>query len=171
MFVMRHLVAPESGSGKTGYGFASAAGLAVGLYALHNAITALAALPLGALADRVGRRKILAAGYAFAALVTLGFALLPATPFWLTILFCGSGLYIACQEVAEKSGAVELLPREGRGLGLGLLAAVNGLADTTSSALIGLLWMLQPDRPAVGFFVAAGLQAAGARLVFKQRRS
>ena len=170
MFVMRHLVILEGGPG-VGFGFASAAGLAMGLYALHNAITALAAMPLGALADRVGRRKILAAGYTFAALVTLGFALLPATPFWLTILFCGSGLYIACQEVAEKSGAVELLPREGRGLGLGLLAAVNGLADTASSALIGLLWMLQPDRPAFGFFTAAALQAAGALLVFRQRKS
>jgi len=143
----------------------SGASLAIGLYVLHNAVSAVAAFPLGALTDRVGRKPVLVAGYAFAAAVTLAFALLPATPHALALLFMGSGVAVACEEVAEKALAVVLLPASVKGTGLGVLAAVNGLGDLVSSALVGGLWALFPLRPAVGFAVAAALQLTGAALM------
>lgn len=143
--------------------FALSAGvLAIALYVLHNAVSAVAALPLGALADRIGRRPVLVAGYALAAATTLAFALLPASPWPMVLLFVASGVTIAAQEVAEKALAVELLSPQVRGVGLGVLAATNGLGDLVSSALVGTLWSLSPAGPALGFCAAAGLQAAGA---------
>ena len=135
--------------------------LAIALYVLHNAVSSLAAFPIGALTDRVGRRPVLIAGYLFAAATTAGFALVPATPLALTILFVCSGTYIACEEVAEKAYAVRLLPELVRGTGLGALAAVNGIGDFVSSGLVGMLWATFPGSPAVGFLAAAALQLAG----------
>jgi MFS family permease len=137
---------------------------AVALYVLHNAVSAGAAFPIGALADRIGHRPVVIGGYVLAAATTLAFALAPATSSWLLVLFVCSGVYIACEEVAEKSYAAALLPAERRGAGLGLLAATNGVGDMVSSSLVGSLWWLLPD-PAWGFGAAASLQLGGALLV------
>jgi len=141
-----------------------AAAAAVALYVLHNAVSAGAAFPIGTVADRVGHRRVIVAGYVLAAATTLAFALAPPSPFWLTILFVCSGVYIASEEVAEKSYAASLLPPERRGAGMGLLAATNGVGDMASSALVGSLWAALPD-PAWGFAAAAALQALGAAMI------
>jgi MFS family permease len=134
---------------------------AVALYVLHNAISALASFPIGSLADRVGHRRVVIGGYLFAAATTFGFALAPPTPVWLLLLFVCSGIYIASEEVAEKSYAASLLPAARRGAGMGLLAATNGVGDMVSSALVGTLWALAPEH-GWGFAVAATLQLVGA---------
>ena len=140
------------------------AAAAVALYVLHNAVSAGAAFPIGALADRIGHRRVIVGGYVLAAATTFAFALLPPTPSWLLFLFVCSGVYIATEEVAEKSYAASLLPEGRRGAGMGLLAATNGLGDMVSSALVGSLWSLCPN-PAWGFGAAALLQIVGALLV------
>jgi len=139
--------------------------LAIGLYVLHNAVSALAAFPLGAIGDRFSHRSVIVSGYVLAAATTAGFAFASPSPFNLVILFVASGLYIACEEVAEKAYAVDLLPQRTRGTGLGLLAAVNGVGDMVSSAMVGLLWAAFPSSPAIGFLAAAGLQLAGAVVI------
>ena len=141
------------------------ASLAIGLYVLHNAVSSLAAFPLGVIADRTGRRPVLVTGYVFAAVTTASFAWLAPTPWRLVLLFAASGLYIACEEVVEKAFAVDLLPTETRGTGMGLLAAVNGVGDMASSALVGGLWAVFPANPGVGFLAAAALQLAGAGII------
>jgi MFS family permease len=137
---------------------------AVALYVLHNAVSSLAAFPLGALADRVGHRRVIVGGYLFAAATTLGFAVAPPTPAWLLVLFICSGAYIACEEVAEKSYAATLLAPARRGAGMGLLAATNGVGDMVSSAVVGTLWSVFPVT-AVGFGVAASFQLVGAAFI------
>ena len=104
-----------------------AATAAVALYVLHNAVSAGAAFPIGAIADRFGHRRVIVGGYILAAATTLAFALVPPTPAWLIALFVASGVYIACEEVAEKAYAASLLLDGHRGAGMGLLAATNGV--------------------------------------------
>jgi len=144
--------------------------LAIALYVLHNAVSAVASLPIGALADRIDRRTVIAVGYVFAAATTAAFAILPPTAVLLMILFVASGLYIACEEVVEKAYAVEILPADSKGTGLGLLAATNGIGDMVSSAVVGVLWAAFPGTPAVGFLAAASLQLAGAIFIATARR-
>src|SRR5262249_20239079 len=103
-------------------------------------------------------------GYLFAAATTAAFALAPPAPGLLLVLFVCSGLYIACEEVAEKAYAASLLPAERRGAGMGLLAATNGLGAMVSGALVGALWAALARR-AWGFGSAAALQLAGAVLL------
>jgi MFS family permease len=137
---------------------------AVALYVLHNAVSAGASFPIGALADRAGHRRVIVGGYVLAAATTLAFALTPPTPSWLLVLFVGSGVYIASEEVAEKAYAASLLAPERRGAGMGLLAATNGIGDMVSSALVGSIWAAAAN-PAWGFAAAAALQALGAALI------
>jgi MFS family permease len=139
--------------------------LAMALYVLHNAVSTVAAFPIGVLCDRIGRQRVVTAGYLFAGATTVGFALLPARPLVLVGLFVCSGVYIACEEVAEKARASELLDEKTRGTGMGLLAATDGIGDMVSSVLIGVLWSLSPGRPALGFIAAASLQLAGALVI------
>lgn len=148
----------------------SPAATAVALYVFHNAVGAVAALPIGALADRCGRRATLRVGYALAIATTAGLAVLPPTAPVLLVLFACSGIYVACEEVAEKAVASEMLPPSSKGAGMGVLAAVNGLGDMIASALVGLLWSAFPDRLDVGLWAACGLQVAGAALLARSSR-
>jgi MFS family permease len=139
----------------------ASAALGVALYMLHNAVSALVAFPIGALADAMGHRRVVVWGSALGAATSLGFASAPATFAFTLALFVSSGVQVACSEVAEKACAVELVPKSRRGAGMGLLAAANGIGDMVSSALVGSLWSLLPS-PALGFASAGILQLMGA---------
>ena len=138
-------------------------GLPVLLYALHNGVSALATLPSGHLADRFGRRRVLAVGYLLGfgvnATLALGSRSLAAVSF----AFLLSGVAIAVQETVEKACVAEMLPRESRSYGLGVLAAANAIGDMGSSVGVGIVW----DRVGAGaaFGSAAACSAAGGLLL------
>lgn len=146
------------------YGAARAATLAVALYTLHNIVFAVISYPAGALADRIGKRGLLAAGYMVAAIVCFGFIFAPATLAWLAILFALAGIHIGIQQGLEKSLAAELLASENRGTGFGVLATVNGIGDFTSSIIVGALWTTVA--PAAGFLYGAIFSIVGATLIY-----
>ncbi|HVB35678.1 MAG TPA: MFS transporter [Candidatus Acidoferrales bacterium] len=146
------------------YGVARAATLAVALYTLHNIVFAVISYPAGALADRLGKRGLLAVAYALAAVMCIGFIFAPPTLAWLAILFALAGIHIGVQQGVEKSAAAELLASEIRGTGFGMLATVNGIGDFASSIIVGALWTTVA--PAAGFLYGAIFSLAGAVLIY-----
>ncbi len=144
-------------------GLAAATATAVALYAARNVVYALASYPIGALSDRIGRKKLLAASYAVAALVMAGFAFAQADVAMLLVLFCLAGLYIAAEDTLESAIAGDLLPEKVKGTGFGVLAATNGVGDFASSIIVGALW--SAVSPQAGFAYAAILAALGAALM------
>jgi MFS family permease len=147
------LLAPQQG-------VARAATLAVALYTFHNVCYALACFPAGALADRGGKRGLLAASYLLAAGSYAGFLVVGSNLTGLAMLFGLTGVAMALHETIEKALSVALLPAERRGSGFGALAAVNGLGDFVSSIAVGALWT--GVSAAAGFGFAAALTALGA---------
>jgi MFS family permease len=137
----------------------AAIGLPVVLYAVHNGVSALATFPAGRAADHRGHRPVLAVGYALGVAVNVVLALgsrsLPAV----AAAFVLSGAAIAVEETVEKSCVAEMLPREVRSYGLGVLASANAVADMASSVFVGMMW----DRVGggVAFGTAAAFSAAG----------
>jgi MFS family permease len=121
--------------------------------------------PIGALADRVGKRKLLAMGYGLAAMMSLGWMIASPTVWYLGLLFALGGTFIAAEDGLEGALAGDLLPEDVRGTGYGVLASVNGLGDFLSSVIVGLLWTL--TNPAVGFAYAALLSAIGAVILLR----
>jgi MFS family permease len=137
-----------------------AATVAVLLYTAHNAANALAAYPAGAVADRIGRRVVLAAGVLMFAGACMAFAWGSADLSVLAILFVVVGASKALVETGEGSYASELLPPEIRGRGFGLLGLVDGVGDLVSSVTVGVLWTV--TTPTWGFLYAAVMSLAGA---------
>lgn len=108
------------------------------LYAAHNAISALAAYPAGHLGDRGSKLRVLAGGYALGVLTNTLLAFSAGAPALLVIAIVLSGSYLATEETLEKAVAAEMLPREQRSLGLGVLAAANAVGDMGSSIAVGV---------------------------------
>jgi MFS family permease len=132
---------------------------AVLLYAGHNFVSALAAYPAGKLGDARGKPVVLVTGYALGVVTNVTLALAGASLPWLVVAIVLSGIYIAIEETLEKAVVAQLLPREQRSLGLGVLASVNALGDLGSSLTVGFL--LAADRPALAFLIPAAAGGLG----------
>src|SRR6202522_986870 len=146
------------------FGFARASAIAVALYTFFNVVNAAASYPAGALADRVGKRGLLAVGYLLAVVAFAGFIFEPPTIPMLALLFGIAGIHDATQQSVEKSLAAEILPKDVRGSGFGVLAAVNGIGDLISSVVVGVLWSKVSAN--AGFIYAAVFTFLGAVLVY-----
>jgi MFS family permease len=92
-------------------GGAALFGLPVLLYAAHNGISALATFPSGHLADRFGRRRVLAAGYALGLGVNLTLALASRSLAAVAFAFALSGRHRRRGDGREGQH-FQLLPRE-----------------------------------------------------------
>ena len=104
-----------------------------------NLVYALLAVPLGALSDRIGRRRLLIVGWAVYAAVYAGFA--AATSAWqLWTLFAAYGVYYASAEGTVKAWVGDLVPVQRRGAAYGLYAAAAGLLVLPASVIAGGLW-------------------------------
>jgi MFS family permease len=133
--------------------------IAVLLYAGHNAVSALAAYPAGKLGDAGSKPKVLLVGYALGVITNVLIAFAGASLPWLVVAIALSGVYIAIEETLEKAVVAQLLPREQRSIGLGVLASANALGDFGSSLTVGLL--LAAGAPTAAFLGPAIVGALG----------
>lgn len=132
---------------------------AVLLYAGHNFISAVAAYPAGELGDARSKSKVLVGGYALGVLTNVTLAFTGASITWLIVAIAMSGVYIAIEETLEKAVVAELLPRDRRSLGLGILASANALGDFGSSLFVGV--MLAAGHAKAAFAIPACVGALG----------
>jgi len=114
--------------------------------ALFNLVSALAAIPVGKLSDRIGRRKTIIIGWGIYSMAYLGFAL--AKHSWIIwVLYSFYGLYYAFTEGSAKALVAELVPEENRGAAYGLFNASIGIMALPASLIAGYLWNVSPAAP------------------------
>lgn len=111
----------------------------MGMLMTFNLLYALLSGPLGALSDRIGRRRLIIGGWITYGLVYLGFAL-SKTGWQVWTLFGLYGLYYAATEGTAKALIADLVPPERRGTAYGLFNAAIGLMALPASAIAGILW-------------------------------
>lgn len=134
-------------------------------YLVFNLVSAILAVPAGVLSDRIGRPRVLLAGYLGYAAIYLGFA--AATQVWqVWLLFAGYGLYAGLTEGVERAWVRDLAPATLQGAAFGTYHMVVGLMALPASLLAGWLW--DSAGPAAVFTVDAGL-ALVAIAVFVRR--
>lgn len=104
-----------------------------------NFIYAILAGPLGALSDKIGRRRLILFGWLAYGLVYLGFAF-SQTGWQVWALFGLYGIYYAATEGVAKALIADLVPEVQRGTAYGLYAAAVGLTALPASLLAGVLW-------------------------------
>jgi len=125
------------------------------VYALYNLTYSAISYPAGALSDRFGRWRIIAAGWTIYAVVYIGFALLPASMSWgMWPLMALYGVYMALTDGVGKALIADHAPKERRGEAMGVYYALTGVTTLGASLVAGALW----DRtgPAAPFLVGAG---------------
>ena len=147
------------GLGEDGVPAAGTVSIAVLLYTLHNLVSAMAAYPIGHVGDRRAKLPLLVGGYALGVITNIMLGFGGTVLGWLVVAIVLSGIYIAVEEILEKAVAAELLPRELRSLGFGILACVNAVGDMASSLYVGLL--LEAGYTTLAFGIAASLGAVG----------
>lgn len=115
--------------------------LVVLAYAFYNFVYAMVSQPAGALSDRIGRRRVIIAGWIIYAIAYVGFALLQAGSLLeLWILLGIYGIYIALTDGVTKAMASDLTPKAIRGRGLGIFYMVTGFAALAGSIIAGRIW-------------------------------
>ncbi len=111
-------------------------------------------VPGGIISDRIGRKKVIVAGWIVYGLVYAGFG--AASQYWHAwALFALYGIYFGLTEGVEKALVADFAPLHLRGSSFGLYHLMLGLGAFPASLLFGLVW--QKFGSAAAFSMGAGL--------------
>jgi MFS family permease len=111
------------------------------------------AIPIGRLADRLGRRQVFVAGYGLLVLV-YGLLLLPGLPQTLSLgILLLMGLYYAATDGVLAALASAILPEQWRTTGLAILSTGTSLARLFASLAYGALWTYLGPGQALSLFL------------------
>ncbi|MFI5487277.1 MFS transporter [Micromonospora echinaurantiaca] len=137
------------------------------LYVGTNVAYLVLAVPLGRLADRVGRGRVFVAGH----LALLGGYLVAALPrggVGLTVVvLLLLGTFYAATDGVLAALVSRLVPADSRGTGIAAAQTTVVLARFAASVLFGLVWQLYGPRPALVLFAVllAGVVPVAVRLL------
>ncbi len=133
-----------------------------------NAVYTAVAGPAGRLSDRIGRPRLILAGWGVYFVIYLGLALAGAA--WQVVaLFIAYGAYHGLVDGNARAFVADLAGAEGRGAAYGLYHAVVGLLALPASLIGGILWQgvggwagFGPSAP----FLFGAILAGAAALLF-----
>ena len=124
----------------------------MGMLVAFNGVYAAVSGPAGSLSDKIGRKRVLTAGWLLYALIYLGLGL-AQTSWQIVSLMIVYGIYYGLAEGAAKSYVADLVPQAQRGTAYGWYNGAVGLAALPASLLAGLLWQ------GIGQWQGFGVQA------------
>ncbi|MFX0013527.1 MAG: MFS transporter [Promethearchaeota archaeon] len=112
------------------------------IFIWFNIIYTVLSIPFGSWSDKYGRKPVFAIGLTLFAITCFGF--LFTTNFILLFLFFGIyGAFNAATDGIQKAFAVDLLPQDLKGTGLGLLQTLVGFAGIIGGVIAGYLYDLE----------------------------
>lgn len=129
--------------------------ITIGAYVFYNLIYAAASYPMGAMADKLGFRKIIILGFALFAIVYGGFAFHPSIPL-IFILFSVYGLYAAATEGVIKAWITNLAHTENTATAVGFYTSCESICTLFASILAGVIWT---NAGSTGTFISTALIA------------
>ena len=144
------------------------------VYLVTSVVSVLASIPVGSLADRIGKEKILITGFLIYAVVYYGFGVTTTTGA-IVALFALYGLYSAATDGIQKAFISDMIDRNKKGTGLGIYNALLGITLLPASLIAGLLY--DKINSSIPFYFGAATAAISAILMlvysfrFKKRSS
>ena len=132
------------------------------LFFFYHVSASALAIPFGGLSDKVGRKKLLVAGYLVFAAAYLGFAFAPGKAL-IAGMFVLYGVHSAMIVGVERAFITEVAPPELMGTMHGLHATIAGVALLPASVVTGLLW--NAFGPVVPFVYGACMSLAAALIL------
>lgn len=140
---------------------------AIGAYIFYNLIYALAAFPLGILADRIGLKTTFLIGLGLFALVYVGMAAGGSLLFF-GVLFFLYGLYAAATEGIAKAWISEITDPKDTATAIGTYAGFQSICALLASSFAGLLWFA--FGPAVTFAITGIMTLVVIAYLFRYTR-
>jgi len=131
------------------------------LWAAISVVAMVGSTPLAAWSDRIGRRRLLVAGYGGYGLFYGLIGQLQASGPWLLPLFACYGLFLSATEGVEKALVADLSISGQRGTAFGWFHLITGLTVLPASVLFG--WLYEGFSPQIAF-TAGGICALAAAL-------
>ncbi len=129
------------------------------MYFVFNAASTALSPAFGSLSDKIGRKKILVAGYALYAVVYAAFGFITSQSAALLWIFWPLyGVYYALTEGVEKAFVADLAPAESKATALGFYHTITGIFLLPASVVAGILFSVSPSAP----FVFGGALAVAA---------
>ncbi|MHA2319556.1 MAG: MFS transporter, partial [Candidatus Hodarchaeales archaeon] len=104
-----------------------------------NLIYTVMSIPFGSWSDKYGRKRIFLIGLTLFLITCFGFSL-TTNPTILFVLFAVYGAFNAATDGIQKAFAVDLLPIDLKGTGIGLLQTSIGLAGIVGGVIAGFLY-------------------------------
>ena len=135
------------------------------LWMLFNLVKSATALPLGALSDRLGRRRVILSGWLIYTAVYVGFAF-ATNPAHAWLLFTCYGLFYGLTEGTERAFLADLAGPHEKGQTFGWYYLVIGLGALPASLLFGWVWQAAGSRTAFLLSAAISAVASLAMLLF-----
>ena len=133
--------------------------LSLGLFPLlfvgMTAVYMLLAIPVGRIADRVGRGRVLLGGHALLLCVYCALIAPLDGPLLVALALVLMGAYYAATDGVLAALTSTVVPAAGRGSGLALINMTTGVARLVSSIAFGALWTLTSTPTAVAVFGGA----------------
>lgn len=109
------------------------------VYLVTNMVSVLMSVPVGRLSDKIGKERILIAGYIIYAVVYYGFGVSSKIGTIIS-LFALYGLYSAATDGIQKAFISDLTDSNKKGTGLGIYNALIGITLLPASLLAGILY-------------------------------
>ena len=132
--------------------------ITISAYIFYNIVYALAAYPMGVLADRWGYRKVMTGGLIAFCITYVGFAFVSKT-FLVYVLFFIYGIYAAATEGLSKAWISNLANPGKTATAIGLYTSAQSICTLLSSTIAGLLWTGFGPAAAFGFSALLALIA------------
>jgi MFS family permease len=109
------------------------------VYLITSIVSVLLSIPIGSYSDRIGKEKILIAGYVIYAVVYYGFGVTGSVG-TIVALFALYGLYSAATDGIQKAFISDIIDKNKQGTGLGIYNALLGITLLPASLIAGLLY-------------------------------
>jgi MFS family permease len=132
------------------------------VYLVTNLVSVLASIPVGSLSDRIGKEKILIAGFLIYAAVYYGFGRITNARA-IVALFALYGLYSAATDGIQKAFISDMIDTNKKGTGLGIYNALLGITLLPASLIAGSLY--DKVNSSVPFYFGAATAVTSALLM------
>ncbi len=144
--------------------------ISVALYLLSNFLFQVFAIPAGIMADKVGKKKIIAAGYALFAITCVIFIFYQS----LMMIIIGFALYGLSQALStgnERAMVADLASKKILGTSLGTFYLFNSIASLPAGLIAGALWQYISPEAAFCFGALLAIIASIAFIFLKFEES
>ena len=111
----------------------------IGLYIFYNLVYAIAAYPLGVIADKIGFKKMLLFGFCIFAIVyfIIGFS---SNIYFLVFAFLLYGIYAAATEGISKAWITNITDKKNTATAIGTFSGFQSITALFASSIGGFIW-------------------------------